>query len=187
MPFERVGAFRSPNETLGLGKDTEWAPSNGVTYGDSRSELDTESELDTSDAAKNETDTTFSEPLLDYASFSVRVAERDIEKMDVILKRFTDSEIRDLQRGVENVRGCSRTTYPSSPRADPHDGPPRRAAVRRRRIGKGSEKGTTFLVKIKTPPSSRGWRAAAPRTSPSRGSGAGVWVCSPACRGTRSR
>jgi hypothetical protein len=143
MPFERVGAWRSPNGTLGLGKDTEWAPFDGVTYGDSRSELDTSAELDTSDVTGDSPDTTFSEPLLDYASFSVRVAERDVENMDVILKRFTDSEIRDLQRGVENVRALFSYDVPDQPAR----GPARRPAAARggetetyrKRVGKGDD------------------------------------------------
>jgi hypothetical protein len=92
---------------------------------------------------KNETDTTFSEPLLDYASFSVRVAERDVENMDVILKRFTDSEIRDLQRGVENVRALFSYDVPDQPAR----GPARRPAAARggetetyrKRVGKGDD------------------------------------------------
>ena len=115
MPFERVGAFRSPNGTLGLGKDTEWAPTDGAT-GNSP-ELDA-SELDR-DAAEKPSSSVAAEPLLDYSSFSVRVAERDIERMDVILKRFTDAEIRELQRGVENVRALFSYDVPDQPARGP--------------------------------------------------------------------
>ena len=86
-PFERVGAFRSPNGTLGLGADA-------------------------GDDARTRA---FAEPLLDYASFSVRVAERDIERLDVILKRFTDAKIRELQRGVEDARALFSYDVPDQP------------------------------------------------------------------------
>ena len=56
---------------------------------------------------------------MDYSSFSVRVAERDIERMDVILKRFTDAEIRELQRGVENVRALFSYDVPDQPARGP--------------------------------------------------------------------
>ena len=112
-----------------------------------------------------------SEPLLDYASFSVRVAERDIERLDVILKRFTDAEVRELQRGVEDVRALFSYDVPDHPRAEARAAAPGR---RRRR----NDENATELARLKG-------GGAADLAEP------GVWGGAsgsfPACRGTRSR
>ena len=126
MPFERVGAFRSPNDTLGTGWDTEWRPfapepTESVSRNVTASALEKTGEGANETFPRKEKEKTktnarlLSEPLLDYASFSVRVAERDIERLDVILKRFTDAEVRELQRGVEDVRALFSYDVPDQP------------------------------------------------------------------------
>ena len=96
--------------------------------------------------------------MLDYASFSVRVAERDIERLDVILNGSTDAEVRELQRGVEDVRALFSYDVP--------DQPARGGGARR--AGKTKETKTT-----KTPPSSRveGRRRGGPRRAGGLGRG----------------
>jgi hypothetical protein len=154
MPFERVGAFRSPNDTLGTGWDTEWRPfapeptesvSRNVTA--SALEKTGEGANETFPRKEKEKEKTnarlLSEPLLDYASFSVRVAERDIERLDVILKRFTDAEVRELQRGVEDVRALFSYDVP--------DQPARGGAARPRREDENDEndENATELARLK--------------------------------------
>ena len=124
-PFERVGAFRSPNGTLGTGADTEWQPALEIGANGTRSTPAEETSLfsdERDDERDAERDGSRTEPLLAYASFSVRIAERDVENLDVILKRFTDAEIRELQRGLESVRALFSYDVP--------DQPPRGGAVR---------------------------------------------------------
>ena len=99
MPFQRIGAWRSEEGSLGQGWEKDFW------------QTKPEDANDEAMSAKIPS----AETLLEYARFSIRVAEADIESLDVLLGKFTDAEIRSLQNEVARVRQLFSYDVPDQP------------------------------------------------------------------------
>ena len=115
MPFERIGAWGREHAARGRGDGASKNPNVPNVF----------------ERLRNGSEPL--EPLLQYASFSVRVAERDVERLDEILRSIREDAIRAYRANLEAVADLFSYDVPDQPA----EGPPRRPSPEAASEGEG--------------------------------------------------